>query len=91
MSNVTKNEVVSKITAVMLRVGRTGCSASDGYIVCGMNMPLWEIVRDLGVESNLWVVTKSHWMTLTPSGLVMVNEAIAELESAQSAQSVQSE
>ena len=82
MSNLTKNEVMSKVTLMMMKIGTTGCGESEGYILCGMNMRLWEIVRVILVESDLAVVSAGNFMTLTTTGASMLAQSTEEADAA---------
>ena len=58
----------------LLRIGRDGCGEGDCYVLCNMDMRVWGIVRDLMIEQDWVTVSKSHFVTLTPAGRVMLAE-----------------
>jgi len=74
MSNVTPTQVKGMMVECMLRAADDGCGAGDCYCICNMDMRIWGIVRDLLIEQKWAVVSKSHFVTLTPLGQSVVDE-----------------
>jgi hypothetical protein len=80
-----KNRLLAIIAAILCTLNEqvsefAGCQESMLYILCSMDMQVWQTVRDIMIKAN-FVTIKGNYVTITQNGRDMAKECEARLTS----------